>query len=644
MLRSTAVVALLQFCFTLGLAKFQLFPQVEALQIALNATLADNVARSTKRALTQPMVALQAAIYQLGDGDPHGTLQNQSVLQQLADSQDAAESVYMLNRAGRVTAVVYPRGDSGNRARTSAGSRLDLDLSQSEMFRSAGKHQVRVSPIFLSAVSDRPMIAITGPVAAGGLLVMEVSLARLGQVQNASEVAEGVQVLIVDNNGQVIADRDGLRARQSAMLPIEAMRQLESIGASVITVDEAPWFASSTKISVGALDWRVVVMRPEALVYQPIFNIVWLTTISTAILLAVVVVLFVWITRKFALATEALSHDALSLQQGHIPARRLFRVKELSELDRSLRSMAGNLLQREAMLKHSNEALEARVEERTQHLSQANAELGSAMQRLQQTQSDLVQAGKMAALGSMVAGVAHEMNTPVGNARLAATSLVYRAQQLRTILQSGTVSRTEITKCAVDLEEAASLIDRSLERAADLVKSFKQVAVDQTSNRYRVFVLNEIIHENQTLLSPRLGKANIVVTTHASQKVEMSGYPGDVGQVLTNLIENAMVHGYAHGRGGEISVDVVLHDPDRVRIQVRDQGCGIPEASLGRIFDPFFTSRMGQGGSGLGLSIVYNLVTRSLAGSIEVESVVGQGTTFTVDMPLHAPERSEGQI
>jgi C4-dicarboxylate-specific signal transduction histidine kinase len=409
----------------------------------------------------------------------------------------------------------------------------------------------------------------------------------------------------------------------------------------VITVDEVPWFASSTKISVGALDWRVVVMRPEALVYQPIFNIVWLTTASTAILLGVVVLLFVWSTRKFALATEALSHDALSLEQGHIPAARIFRVKELTELDRSLRSMAGNLLQREALLIQSNEALEARVEERTQHLSQANAELGSAMHRLQQTQADLVQAGKMAALGSMVAGVAHEMNTPVGNARLAATSLVHRAQQLRIILESTRVSREEISQCAVDFEEGASLIDRSLERAADLVRSFKQVAVDQTSNRYRVFILNEIIHENQVLLSPRLTKAHVAVTTHSPPKVEIAGYPGDVGQVLTNLIENAMVHGYADGQGGEVVIDVVLHAPNRVRIQVRDRGCGIPEASLGRIFDPFFTSRMGQGGSGLGLSIVYNLVTRSLAGSIVVESVVGQGTTFTVDMPMHAPERNE---
>jgi signal transduction histidine kinase len=118
----------------------------------------------------------------------------------------------------------------------------------------------------------------------------------------------------------------------------------------------------------------------------------------------------------------------------------------------------------------------------------------------------------------------------------------------------------------------------------------------------------------------------------------MTGYPGDMGQVLTNLIENAMVHGYAGASRGDILVDVVLLSPERVRIQVRDRGCGIPAASVGRIFDPFFTSRLGQGGSGLGLAIVYKLVTQSLAGSIVVESVEGEGTTFTVELPLHAPE------
>jgi C4-dicarboxylate-specific signal transduction histidine kinase len=638
LLRSVGVVVLVQLCLTFWVAKFHLFPQVEALQISLNAALANNIARSTQRSLTWPMTAVQASVQQMGGEGARVAPLKQAIMQQLADSHDAVESVYTLDRSGRVAALVYPREELNTRMRPTNTSRLGLDLSQSELFRSSEKHKVRISPIFLSAVSDRSMIAITGPITTGELLVMEISLARLGQVQNAPELIDGVQVLIVDSNGQIIADRDGVKARQSAMLPIEAMRQMETSGAGVVAVDEAPWFASSARISVGVLDWRVIVMRPEALVYQPIFNIVWLSMASTALLLGIAVTLFIWITRKFSLATEKLSQDALSLERGDTPAPRQFRIKELHALDHSLRTMASSLLQREALLKQSNEVLEGRVEERTQHLLHANAELGRAMQQLKQTQSDLVQAGKMAALGSMVAGIAHEMNTPVGNARLAATSLVFRAQQMRLILDSGKVSKADITQCADDFVEGASLIDKSLERAADLVRSFKQVAVDQSSNRHRSYFLDAVIRENQVLLSPRLSKAAMVLTTNIPPKLEMSGYPGELGQVLTNLIENAMVHGYADAPGGDIFIDVDLPMPERVRIRVRDRGCGIPEAFLSRIFDPFFTSRMGQGGSGLGLSIVYKLVTQSLAGSIAVESEVGVGTTFTVELPLHTPQ------
>lgn len=638
LLRSAATVVVLQLGLALGVAKFQLFPQVEALQIALNAKLAENIARSTQQALTRPMAAVRAAADQMGTAGAPALVLNTAVMQQLADSNDAVESVYTLNRTGRVAELVFPRGESGGHAQVHAGNRLALDLSQSEMFRSTQKGQVRISPIFLSSVSDRPMIAVTSPLATGGLLVMELGLARLGQMQNGQEETDGMHVLIVDNNGQIVADRDGVKAKQNAMLPIEAMRQLEATGAGVIMVDEARWFASTAPIAADALDWRVVVMRPETLVYQPVFNIVWVSTVSTGIVLIIAIAVFLWITRKFSHATETLSEDALFLEHGHIPAQRKFRVKELDVLDRSLRSMAHHLLQREALLKQSNEVLEARVQERTQHLSHANAELESAMQQLQKTQAELVQSGKMAALGSMVAGVAHEMNTPIGNARLAASSMVYLAQHLREIVSGGKVTRTDITQCAEDFEDGAALIDKSLERAADLVRSFKQVAVDQSSNRYRSFLLNDIIHENQVLLSPHLSKAHMVLTTHAPDKVEMSGYPGGIGQVLTNLIENAMVHGYADSDGGEIWIDVELITDARVRIQVRDRGCGISEANLDRIFDPFFTSRMGQGGSGLGLAIVYKLVTESLAGKILVASTLGVGTTFTVELPLHAPE------
>lgn len=264
------------------------------------------------------------------------------------------------------------------------------------------------------------------------------------------------------------------------------------------------------------------------------------------------------------------------------------------------------------------------------------------MQQLASTQSELVQAGKMSALGSMVAGIAHEMNTPVGNARLVATTLKDTAQQLQRELSSGKMSRTQLQGAIESVSSGADLIDRSLERAADLVQSFKQVAVDQTSNRRRSFAVQDVIHENQVLLAPRLRGAGAVVQVVApGDKLFMSSYPGALGQVVTNLIENALVHAYGDQGGGRIDVVVEPVPDDAVQVQVRDYGRGIPPESLAKVFDPFFTTRLGQGGSGLGLSIVYGLVTRTLGGRVSVDSVPGQGATFTLVLPVNGPTHAD---
>ena len=636
-LQRVLLVAVVQVVLSLMIVNFQLYPQVERLQIQLNASLAANIAQTTKATLDRPMRNVQAAVIQLADTSERSNRIRLAFMQQLVDSSDAAESAYILDSNGHVVAVVYSSLASGGGATSASGDRMGLDLSQSEVFRAADKGRVRISPIFLSGVSDRPMIAVTGPLSSGNLLVMELSLSRLTQRDDAHFRSDGVQVLIADSSGQVVADQDGKRARQSAMLPAEALRQLNADSATSITLDGMRWFASSSVISVGKLDWRVIVMRPETMVYGPISTIVAWTLGTTSVVFLVTFVVLMLVTRRVARATESLSDNARALEAGQVPELRNLHVKELADVDASLRAMAHTLTHREVMLKQANEVLENRVQERTQHLQAANAELALAMQRLESTQTELVHAGKMAALGSMVAGVAHQLNTPVGTARLAATTLVHTVAQFRTMVESGKVSRSAVMECAANSEEGAMLIDRSLERAADIVRAFKQVAVDQTANRWRRFNLDDVIHENQLLLAPRLSKANVLVQVHAPVSVEMQSYPGDLGQVLTNLIDNAIVHGYAGMASGKIDITVSTPEADSVRVAVRDYGCGISSTAIAKVFDPFFTTRLGQGGSGLGLSIVYGMVTRSLAGKISVESVLGEGTTFSIDLPLHAP-------
>jgi signal transduction histidine kinase len=171
------------------------------------------------------------------------------------------------------------------------------------------------------------------------------------------------------------------------------------------------------------------------------------------------------------------------------------------------------------------------------------------------------------------------------------------------------------------------------------VRSFKQVAADQTSNQRREFKLLDVIRENELLLSPRMKKTGIQLVVDIDADLIMESYPGDIGQIITNLVENAMVHAYAGQDHGTIDVGARLRDPDTVTVRITDHGGGIDTANLGRIFDPFFTTRMGRGGTGLGLSIVYSIVTKSLGGKIRAESVVGQGTTFHLELARVAPQQ-----
>jgi PAS domain S-box-containing protein len=292
---------------------------------------------------------------------------------------------------------------------------------------------------------------------------------------------------------------------------------------------------------------------------------------------------------------------------------------------------------RELLLVQTNEALEAKVAERTRHLQTVNAELDNALRQLKTAQAQLVQSGKMAALGSMVAGVAHEMNTPIGNARLTATAITDIARHLQSTLRAGAVSRKDLTQGINDLEEGAKLIDSSLVRASDLIESFKKIAVNRASNRRRPFLLSNVIKESLEMMTPTLAECGVTVRMALPAEVNMLSCPEELGQVLCQLMENALVHGYAGATSGVIDIAVDSPHADRVCIAVVDHGHGIPADALGRVFDPFFTSRMGQGGGGLGLSIAYGLVTKSLGGDISVSSTLGLGTVVKFDLPLTMP-------
>jgi PAS domain S-box-containing protein len=285
--------------------------------------------------------------------------------------------------------------------------------------------------------------------------------------------------------------------------------------------------------------------------------------------------------------------------------------------------------QYEANILALNASLEQRVASRTQELS-------SALERLTAAQTELVRTEKMAALGSLVAGIAHELNTPIGNSLTVASTLQDESKAFVEDMNKG-LTRSRLGEYVATIQEGSGILMRGLRHAADLVSSFKQVAVDQTSVNRRRFDLRETVQEILLTMGPAIRKTNHSIECTIENGISLESFPGPFGQVLTNLVNNALLHAFEAGRSGKITIAATHQGTDRVEITVQDNGCGIPAANLSRVFDPFFTTKLGKGGSGLGLNIVYNLVHEALGGTITVTSTAGAGACFTVSIPLTAP-------
>jgi len=258
-----------------------------------------------------------------------------------------------------------------------------------------------------------------------------------------------------------------------------------------------------------------------------------------------------------------------------------------------------------------------------------------AYHQLQHTQAQLAAHEKLASLGSLVAGVAHELNTPIGNSLLMASTLQERTDALARQFEAATLKRSDLADYMAASHDASALIVRSLHNAAELVSSFRQVSVDQASDQRRRFDLAQACHEIAATMMNTVRRAGHHLELDVPAGIVMDGYPGPLGQVVINFVNNAMLHAF-EAPGGQMTLTASQLD-GQVRLVFRDDGRGIDSAHLGRIFDPFYTTRMGRGGTGLGLNIAWNIVTTLLGGTIRVESGPGSGTAFVVELPPNAP-------
>jgi signal transduction histidine kinase len=255
------------------------------------------------------------------------------------------------------------------------------------------------------------------------------------------------------------------------------------------------------------------------------------------------------------------------------------------------------------------------------------------METLQIAQKQLVEAEKMAALGTLVAGVAHEINTPIGIGVTAASYLQQRTQEISHRYETETMNRSALEKYFEIAHESSEMILQNLQRAAEQIQSFKQVAVDQTSHEKRRFKVKPYIDDLLLSLHPKLKRTKHTVNVQCPENIEIVSYPGAFSQILTNFILNSLLHGFEDIAQGEIVIEMT-EEPEFLWLRYSDNGRGMTRDEQSHVFEPFYTTKRAQGGTGLGLHIVYNLVTQQLGGIIHCESTPGTGTTFVIRIPL----------
>jgi signal transduction histidine kinase len=277
--------------------------------------------------------------------------------------------------------------------------------------------------------------------------------------------------------------------------------------------------------------------------------------------------------------------------------------------------------------------LNAQLSEREANLSKRTLELSESLDALKSTQRELVRSEKLASLGGLVAGVAHEINTPLGVAVTAGSLAREAVEEMMQQVEGNQVKRSALLGRLGDAREALVTLEANIQRGAALIRNFKTVSVDQTADTVRTFELSSYLGEIISSLSPLVKRSNLFIRVEAEDLVEVRTRAGALSQIVTNLVTNAIHHAFDPQAQGELSF-TVSRVGDRARLIVQDNGKGMSPEVVEHVFDPFFTTQRGRGGSGLGLFIVHNLVTEGLSGSIRLESSSGNGTKFTLEFPL----------
>ena len=316
-------------------------------------------------------------------------------------------------------------------------------------------------------------------------------------------------------------------------------------------------------------------------------------------------------------------------------------AKKTANLSQAMMDLQKQKYQLETQQKTLKEEIETR-RETEKELVDKTTELEASIENLSLAHGKLVESEKLAALGGLVAGIAHDVNTPIGVGVTATSFLADRLNDIAKKFEDKSLSASDMKSFVTESQQSIELLNNNLNRASELIASFKQIAVDQASEAIRTINFKSYLQEIITSLKPKLKKSQHTITVECPDDIMMKVPAGAISQIFTNFLLNSVIHGFDGIEQGHIVI-TVIDQGDAVDIVYKDDGCGVPQDQLDKLFDPFYTTKREEGGSGLGTNIAYNLVKQTLNGEIEAESTVGQGLIYRLKLPKELQEDAEKQ-
>lgn len=510
---------------------------------------------------------------------------------------------------------------------------LNLDLSYQNHIRSArtsvGPH---VSDVFVSPVTGAPTIAVSLTRPDGYIVSTSIDILVLNTFIYSSLLEGREYSFLLDDIGTYIAHPESRFVLERR--GFEGWSELNASFRENSGTVQYRRLADSDllAIDIPSLGWVAALSQPLAVSRDEFNAIQNASSLAIFLFMLVSLVVSLWSIYKVARPLSKLAIVAGKFSRGEtqlaLPGSMIWEVKQLT---RSFSRMLNAVRYRESMLRELNTNLEMRVSQRTMALNES-------LESLRQAQSQLIINEKMAALGQLVAGVAHEMNTPLGVGVTASSALKDEISLIRSEYEDGGLRRSTLEAFLTSAADLAEVLHTNVGRAVDIIASLKQVAVDQQVEHVRQFEVLGYLRMLVDALRPEINKGSHTVVLEGDESVSVVSDPGYLSQIFSNLIVNSLVHGFDGMEGGTISIIVGSEDDGMVSIVFRDNGRGFRDAEPARIFDPFYTTRRGRGGTGLGLNIVYNLVTRNLGGTISSFTDGEPGVAFRIVFPKESPQ------